>query len=111
VSEHFLYLTTMGRKSGLPRTIEIWFVERGGRYYVVSERREQSNWVQNIQRDAHVEFAVGTRADRTAVIPATRGSGRIVREGAEPDLARAVRSLMNAKYDWSDGLIVELSAE
>ena len=31
MSERFLYLTTTGRTSGLPRTIEIWFVQRGER--------------------------------------------------------------------------------
>jgi hypothetical protein len=108
--EHFLYLTTKGRNSGLARTIEIWFVEQGGRYYLISERRERSNWVLNIQQEARVEFAVGTRGDRTASLADTPGTGRIVSDDAEPDLARSVRSLMDAKYGWSEGLIVELSA-
>jgi hypothetical protein len=29
----------------------------------------------------------------------------------EPDLVRAVRALMDAKYAWSDGLVVELSRD
>ena len=32
----FLYLTTIGRRTGLPREIEIWFTERDGRYYVIA---------------------------------------------------------------------------
>ena len=32
--ERFLYLTTIGRVSGQPRTIEIWFVEHDGAFYV-----------------------------------------------------------------------------
>jgi hypothetical protein len=30
-NEQFLYLTTTGRKTGLPREIEIWFVELDSR--------------------------------------------------------------------------------
>ncbi|MBI3328141.1 MAG: nitroreductase family deazaflavin-dependent oxidoreductase [Nitrospinae bacterium] len=33
-----LYLTTVGRKSRQPRTIEIWFVVYQGRFYVNAER-------------------------------------------------------------------------
>jgi len=33
----FLYLTTTGRKTGLPREIEIWFVEADGRVYILAE--------------------------------------------------------------------------
>jgi hypothetical protein len=40
MAERFLYLTTTGHKSGLPRRIEIWFVGHAGRHYLVSERRE-----------------------------------------------------------------------
>ena len=36
----FLYLTTTGRRTGLPREIEIWFTERGGHFYVIAEHRE-----------------------------------------------------------------------
>ena len=33
----YLYLTTTGRHSGLPRQIEIWFTRHEGRYYLVAE--------------------------------------------------------------------------
>ena len=38
-----------------------------------------------------------------------KGTGRVVDTAAEPDLTAAVSALMDAKYEWSDGLIVELS--
>jgi hypothetical protein len=38
-----------------------------------------------------------------------QGTGRIVDATAEPDLAAAVSALMDTKYDWSDGLIIELT--
>ncbi len=100
--ERFLYLTTTGRVSGLPRTIEIWFVEHAGRYYVVAENRERAQWVQNIARDPAVYFRVGTRSEPGPDVPAR---ARVVRE---EDLTREVSALMNAKYGWSDGLVVEI---
>lgn len=104
----FLYLTTRGRKSGQPRTIEIWFVERQGRYYLVAENRERAQWVQNLLAEPAVELSVGTRVERGKVLAHTKGSARVLDVSADAELVPAVRALMDAKYDWSDGLIVEL---
>ena len=98
----FLYLTKVGRVSGLPRTIEIWFVEHASCLYAVAERREQAQWVRNIQNDPSVRFRVGRREDSR---PERPGVARIVRE---PELVAAVASRMDNKYGWSDGLIVEI---
>lgn len=108
MSERFLYLTTTGRKTGLARVIEIWFVEREGRYYMVSQRRRASNWVRNIDADAQVQFSVGTRSDKTEARAATHALGRAVSAHEERALHRAVCALMDEKYGWSDGLVVEL---
>jgi hypothetical protein len=40
----FLYLTTIGWKSGKQHRIEIWFVEYNGRHYVISERHNHAHW-------------------------------------------------------------------
>lgn len=101
----YLYLTTRGWKSGQAHEIEIWFVEHDGRYYLVSERLEQSHWVRNIRANPAVTFRVG---ERTAV-PLIAGVGRVVDRSAESSLAAAVAAKMDQKYDWSDGLIVELA--
>lgn len=106
--EHFLYLTTTGRKTGEPRQIEIWFVEREGCYYMVSEMRERSNWVQNIRKDPGVTFSIGTRKDKQAGRPMASATARVMVPEDEPELAGAVKKLMDKKYGWSDGLIVEL---
>ena len=37
------------------------------------------------------------------------GTGRVVDRAQELALAAAVSALMDAKYEWSDGLIVELT--
>lgn len=98
--EEFLYLTTTGRKSSKPHEIEIWFVEHEGNYYLVSERYERSDWVQNIQHNSAVSFRVGQNT--------FEGRGRTVRRDDEPELVEAVSEKMNQKYGWSEGLIVEL---
>lgn len=100
----YLYLTTTGHKSGRPHEIEIWFVRHDGRYYMMSEGRFKAHWVQNIHHDPGITFRIGTDP---AIIP---GRGRIIEPDDEPDLAAQVRALMDAKYDWSGGLIVELVA-
>jgi deazaflavin-dependent oxidoreductase (nitroreductase family) len=97
----FLYLTTTGWKTNSPHEIEIWFVPHNARYYLVSEGRERAHWVQNIWHNPAISFRV---ADQTF-----SGTGRTVDPAQEPQLAAEVAALMDAKYDWSDGLIVELA--
>src|SRR4051794_13161985 len=100
--QQYLYLTTTGRRSGLSREIEIWFTEREGRFYVIAEHRERAHWVQNIRADPHVRVRVGDhRFDATA---------RLVHDEDEPELTQPVKALSDAKYGWSDGLVVEVTA-
>jgi deazaflavin-dependent oxidoreductase (nitroreductase family) len=99
----FLYLTTTGWKSGNPHEIEIWFTELDGRYYLVSEGGERAHWVQNLRRQPQVTFRVGRRT--------FQGKGRIVDAEGEPELQAAVSRLSTEKYEWGDGLIVELNPD
>ncbi|PJF41044.1 MAG: hypothetical protein CUN55_12050 [Phototrophicales bacterium] len=48
--EPFLYLTTIGWKTQNPHEIEIWFVYHEGCFYLISEKREKSHWVQNLPK-------------------------------------------------------------
>jgi deazaflavin-dependent oxidoreductase (nitroreductase family) len=95
----YLYLTTIGRRTGLPREIEIWFTCRNGLYYVIAEFAT-SHWVQNIRSNPQVAVRLGD--SRFAA------SARIIDARAEPELHAAVRQLSSNKYSWGDGLIVEL---
>ena len=99
----FLYLTTIGWKSGQPHEIEIWFVALGARFYLMAEGFEQAHWVQNIRHQPAITFRVGERT--------FRGVGRVLDRAAEPILAGQVAAMMDAKYEWSDGLIVELTPD
>jgi deazaflavin-dependent oxidoreductase (nitroreductase family) len=95
-----LYLTTTGRRTGLPREIELWFTRHAGRAYVVAETGERAMWVRNLRADPRVRWRVGARRDA--------GRARVVDGAREAGLVAAVRGRFEAKYGWSDGLIVEL---
>lgn len=99
----YLYLTTIGRRSGEPREIEIWFTTHGERYYLIAEHREQTQWVKNIRHNPHITFRVGDRS--------FTGQGRVLEEAREAELWQSVRALSEKKYGWSDGLVVELSPD
>src|SRR5262245_30661367 len=72
MSEQFVYITTTGRKTGLPRQIEIWFVEFEDRLYILAEHGLKAKWVQNIIADPKVNVRLGDRQ--------FRGVGRMLDE-------------------------------
>jgi deazaflavin-dependent oxidoreductase (nitroreductase family) len=94
-------LTTRGWKTGNQHRIEIWVVEYNERYYIISERLVSSHWVQNIKHNPKVSFRVNDNEFKS--------TARIVDQEKESDLAGEVSKLMNTKYKWSQGLIVELT--
>ena len=97
--EQYLYLTTRGRRSGLPREIEIWFTYRDGLFYLIAEY-PTSHWLRNLQ--AHAETQVRVAGEKFAA------RARIVSAQTEPELNRAIAELSIKKYGWGDGIIVEL---
>jgi deazaflavin-dependent oxidoreductase (nitroreductase family) len=92
-----LYLTTRGRKTALPREIEIWFTHRDGRFYVIAEH-PNSQWVENLRAHPEGQVRVAGRSFKVR--------GRILCP-EEPEL-RAVQALSHKKYGWGEGLVVEL---
>jgi deazaflavin-dependent oxidoreductase (nitroreductase family) len=97
----YLYLTTTGRKTGLPREIEIWFIVHRGSFYIFAEGFHKADWVKNIVRNSNVQVRVGGRAlDATAeVLDRTRDAGAW----------NTVQDLARAKYGWGDGLPVRIT--
>ena len=95
----FLYLMTVGRKSGRFHRIEIWFVSFEGNYYIISELGEKADFVQNVKHNRKVQFTVENQT--------FDGWGRLV-DSKESELCNRIMSLMYSKYGWSEGLIVEL---
>jgi deazaflavin-dependent oxidoreductase (nitroreductase family) len=89
--EQFCYLTTTGRSSGRPHTIEIWFARQGGTLYLLSGGGARSDWVRNLQRQPRVTVRIGRRDGRQ--LP---GRGRVVEPGSPED--RLARRLVHQKY-------------
>ena len=97
----YLYLTTTGRRTGLPRQIEIWFTRHEGRYYLVAEHGLKARWVQNVLAEPAVRARVGRRA--------FRGRARVVDARSERALVATIRERSEAKYGWGAGLVVEIA--
>ena len=97
------YLTTKGWKTRREHRIEIWFVSYAGKCYVISERKEKAHWVQNIIHNPRVMFTVNSKS--------FEGTARTVDKHAEHKLVGEIANLMNTKYGWSDGLVVELTPQ
>ena len=56
-----LLLTTVGRKSGLPRITPLLYDEIDGIVYVASARGVKADWYRNLQANPNVEVTVGSR--------------------------------------------------
>ena len=68
--EDYCYLTTTGRVTGRPHTIEIWFGLEGGTLYMLSGGGRRSDWVKNLVRSPEVEVRIAgeTRPGRARVV-------------------------------------------
>ena len=88
-SEEYCYLTTTGRVSGDPHTIEIWFVAHEGAAYLMAGSAA-SDWVRNARRDPAVRLRIGT-VEGPAV-------ATVVDDPADPRQP-VLRARMADKYD------------
>jgi deazaflavin-dependent oxidoreductase (nitroreductase family) len=87
----FGYLETIGRKTGLPREIEIWFTGEPRRIYLRSGGGTGKDWIRNAQRQPRVRIRIGDVW--------LSGTFRLV-EG-DPELDDRIRQLFAAKYPQS----------
>jgi deazaflavin-dependent oxidoreductase (nitroreductase family) len=76
----YCYVTTTGRRTGSPHTIEIWFALHVETVYLLSGGGDASDWVRNIRVDPTVGLRLG---DRDMICRA-----RIVEDEREDALAR-----------------------
>jgi deazaflavin-dependent oxidoreductase (nitroreductase family) len=89
--EAFCYLTTTGRVSGNPHTIEIWFAldpDDGTRLAMMAGGGRKSDWVRNLEETPAVAIKLGDRR-----YPAT---ARVVAPDAPEDAL--IRRLLVEKY-------------
>jgi deazaflavin-dependent oxidoreductase (nitroreductase family) len=56
--EQFVYLTTIGRKSGRSHTVELWFALADGKIYL-SHEGVATDWMRNISSNSRVSVKVG----------------------------------------------------
>ena len=96
--EEYCYLTTMGRITGKPHEIEIWFGLNDFTLYLLSGGGIKSDWVKNLLKVSNVSVRI---ADRTFLATA-----RMVKEEKEESMARI---LLADKYKEreSDGSLSE----
>lgn len=84
--EDYCYLTTTGRMSRRPHTIEIWFALEGNSLYLLAGAGERSDWVRNAARAPEVRVRIRER----------EFSGRVRRPSGDEDVR--ARRLLLAKY-------------
>ncbi len=91
-AEEFCYLTTVGRVSGKPHEIEIWFGLNDRSLYMLSGGRDRSDWLKNVRRGPEVTVQIAGED--------FEGRARVV-EGAEEDAL--ARRLLVEKYERRPG--------
>lgn len=92
--EDYCYLTTMGRVSGHPHEIEIWFGIQGNTLYLLSGSGEESDWVKNLLKEPSVTVRI---TEHTFA-----GTARVVRDAQEEDTM--ARYILAEKYqEWKEG--------
>jgi deazaflavin-dependent oxidoreductase (nitroreductase family) len=82
-----VHLTTVGRKSGQPRTVTIWYVVDAGAVYVQSGKGGKTDWYRNVKAKPEVTLDFGE----------LRVVGRAT-PIADENEARRVRELFRQKY-------------
>jgi deazaflavin-dependent oxidoreductase (nitroreductase family) len=59
-----LKLTTVGRRSGRPHTVRLWFVPHEGRIFLSTDDCQARDWCRNIRREPSVTLTPGGRTYR-----------------------------------------------
>ncbi|GEM_PF-371584 len=80
--EDFCYLTTIGRVSGRPHTIEIWFALHEQTLYMLSGGRDKSDWVKNALHTPTVQLKINNTT--------FSGTARLITDAKEDTLARKI---------------------
>jgi deazaflavin-dependent oxidoreductase (nitroreductase family) len=90
----YAWLTTTGRTSGKPRTVELWFVLEGRTIHILAGGGTGAHWVRNAQADPAVAIRLGQRT--------YAGRARWPeRSGSEDERAR--RRIATKYQGWHEG--------
>ncbi len=85
--EEFCYLTTIGRVTGKPHEIEIWFGIRNNFIYLMSGGGTKSDWVKNLLKNPSATVRIAKQT--------FTGTARLVKNEQEEIIAR---NLLADKY-------------
>jgi len=55
-----ILLTTLGRKTGKPHTVELWFALHRNKIYL-SHEGDETDWMKNIRKNEQVSFEIERR--------------------------------------------------
>src|SRR5712671_3664768 len=99
--EQVLHLTTVGRVTGRPHEIEIWFILWREKFYLFAERGEAAGWVKNIRRSPNVSVRIREREIEAVA--------KVLDYRTDRQLWDKVQAIAEHKYGWGDGLPVEIT--
>jgi deazaflavin-dependent oxidoreductase (nitroreductase family) len=88
--ESTLTITTLGRKSGKPRTKPIWFVYERGHLYIQSGKAGKTHWYRNLQKNAQTQLKIAQLA--------LTGKAKFIEDRVE--MGR-VHTLFSSKYTFA----------
>ena len=86
-SQKFIHLTTKGRKTGRPHSVELWFAASDGKVFLSHEGKE-TDWMKNIKQKGEVSFEIGGEN--------FTGTGHYINENS--DEARLCKGALYEKY-------------
>ena len=90
VEESTLEITTIGRKSGKPRTKPIWFVYDQETLYLQSGKDGKTHWYRNLQKNPQMKVKIGNLN--------LSGHAQFVADAAE---TQRVHDLFRSKYTFA----------
>src|SRR5215216_5092787 len=94
MAEEYAYLTTRGRRSGRPHTVELWFAPVGTSIWMIAGGGPSADWVANLLAAPAVTVRIGGRTFR----------GRARTEAGDVGEAALARRLLAARYQgWEEG--------
>ena len=85
--EEYCYVTTIGRVTGKPHQIEIWFGLKENTVYLLSGNKDKSDWVKNMLKNPSVTVKIARKT--------FEATARIV---TDKDEEMMVRNMLADKY-------------
>ncbi|HEY7036084.1 MAG TPA: nitroreductase family deazaflavin-dependent oxidoreductase [Thermomicrobiales bacterium] len=87
------YLETIGRVSGRPHEIEIWYAARDATVYLMSGGRDRADWVKNLKKNPRIRLRIDGRT--------FTGAAAVIEGTDEEQTAR--ETVVAKYYGWTGG--------